>query len=381
MAYILNEQDKELQQQQPFTGSTQGGGLIEGNSSMPSGSALGNKQSGGRFATLQKYLGANQGAGEQLGNQVTQGLRDNIAGAEGAATNVTGNINQLGQDVLNLDPTNPLNQASQAANYGVIDSSQYNQYQNPNSNPFNTTSSNSPLQNIANAYRNAQAGYKPFNTTPTSAGGWGQYLDAVSAHNTNIQNSMNTQLDKLNQHEGLSKYLNANYGGNRDVTKMEGYGDVLSKSDAAREQAGMLGTEEGRFQMIKDIMNPNASRGSGALNQAFLQTSPGGKQIINENVKSAEGIQDRLTGQLNSSMTDRLGKVDTHAKGVRDTTKSGYDKMVGNLQGVIKTANSRATANQKNSNTRDMPGSWTANADNPAAYKARLAALQKLAGR
>jgi hypothetical protein len=296
MPYVVNENDEEGQnpngpQQGPVspTGSGQGTIQLAPSGSVPTGGAAGAgktpSSAGGSFASLDKYITANQGQAQPLANQLTAGINqqyNNLNSANNAA--ITDINNQVStnatpnnyQDTLAQEAANPVSFAS---------------------NPGNVAS----FQNLLNASYSG----------PASAEGTNDYQNQQNAINSAISTGQNVVSTEAGRQNLLAQNEATPTTG---VTALNSA--ILSQSPEA------LNSVEQAYSPFSGLLG-NLQSAAQPIDQQIAQNSTNATQA---NQASNQQIADQING-LNTTLQNNLGPAQTNA----NNAASAYNTLISNI--------------------------------------------------
>lgn len=323
MATILTQEDEENKQQSLSAPLTQSGG-IQGDSLQNAGPAPAQAvqpkpQGSGRFTNLQKYLGANQQAGDKLaggirkkGDEYIGSVREGIDSAQGVQQGIQGERSRIGQagqlaqgiqdDAINVAQNN-LQDVTQLR----LGQNQANQLQGQGTQAIQTLSSGiSPLdqfgQNLGNESGRFQVLQDTFGGSYKPNYNMGQrrldqlFLQAAPDDQLNqLQTDIGSTVGQANQSlSALGKDLNT------------GIGDIrYGAQNAQRDILGAIGS-----------FDPDQRGAFGSLYQDLGTEQGVRKTELQSNVDKARAQLG--TGRLSQDMADMLGLSGGTGYGVMD---------------------------------------------------------------
>lgn len=303
MAYeVQNDDEEELKQQEgvPSGNNTvaagQGSGVVAANTGAQS-QAEG--QGPGQFATIQKYLKANQGQGAPLAEKISGEAVGAASGARSQAEQARGAFEQ---NVQSQVPT--------------VDMSLIQSFARPGEGQKGY-SVRSPASQQGLAYSNPA---------------WSVDVNAAQrAANLNAQ-----------QKEQIKKAANAHYTGPQNIEETGSLLGAYEQAQKAQNLADLSKSEPGRFELLKrTFQTPNYAQGQQRLDQAILQLDPGAKTTLDSmvgKVGNVRGDVDSQAALANQLVAPTVGNIDTQRgavnKGLEDAL-AFYESQLGKgVQGI-----------------------------------------------
>lgn len=247
------------------------------------------QQGSGRFTNLQKYIGANQGAGERMGNQIGKKYDNTLNKQKGDVDSQNSQIAQniqTGKDSLN-EGTGYTNQLK---NIGE---------------GFNTFKSFEDRQGFDDAATQAQQ----FTSSPNF-----NRFQTIQSGNA------------IDNEAALAAQNNAVLAG-------------TNLNTFTQDQLGKVGNDQGRYDLLKDTFGnkKNYSSGNARFDQLFLQNDPSNplnnlSNKFNQGNLAAGQVMNTINNQgkdVNQLLTDETGVV----TGINDQAKATQDAFNTNLYG------------------------------------------------
>lgn len=298
MATIANQYDPDEKEDTNTGGGgdvmqTGGGGTSDDTSG---GGAPQSRATPSGTPNVQQYLAANQGAGEQL----TQGITQNV---QNQADKVNQGVNSA-QNELNtqIDPLQKsLAGGQQVANTAFKDPQKLlNDY-----NAAKTQSSSQPLS------QDQQQGADQYNQF--------QKLN-TGGYNQDIQNLGNAAQQQ--------------------------YGQVQNQFQNFNQNVPSATTEAGRFQLLQNAVGqPNYNQGQQTLDALFLQGQPGGAKQLQQNIGDIRQQTGQSINDVNANVTNKLQALQGLSGQNQDYIKNLFNKGMGDISGNV---NQEYTAAQNN---------------------------------
>lgn len=266
MATIANQYDPNDPNANQNTG---GGGTVmpATSSSAPASGGAGYNAGAGALnrptpsgtPNVQQYLNANQGAGQQL----TQGITNTV---QNQANQVNQGINQA-QNTLNA------------------------QYE-----PLQQNLGSGGQQTIQTAFKDPQS-----------------LLDSYNAAKSQTATSAPLTSDQQTGANQYNQFQNLNTGGynqgiqNYNTAGQQQYNQIQNQVGNLNQVTGSANNEMGRNQLLQQTVGqPNYNQGQQTLDALFLQGQPGGLNTLKNNL---QGIQNGVNQNVNAATADTQSKL------------------------------------------------------------------------
>lgn len=335
-----NQQDPNKQLQTVSTGAGAATSTPGAAGSKPSGTAQpaqpGNAptssqlQGSGRFTNLSKYLNANQEGGQRVAGAIGSNIEGNLNNQQNQSNSY---YTQLGNAISNANQQAQTGSDYQKQLQGIGQNIQQNTLTAP-SPATNTTptvgSTSTPTPGLSAAdqatFNARQAGQQNFDPLSNFATGQGQSLNNYqqflqgNAINTNALNNQQQQ-----------------------------YGNSVNAYNQAAQQAQQnLGSEQGRYQLLQNIVGksaPNYSSSMQGLDQALLARS-GGLQGIQSNVQQqlnqAQQAQSNVANQAQQTQA-AIEQAKSLQSGLGQQSTANQQAYLKMLQSYIDPTNQQRT--------------------------------------
>lgn len=263
-----------------------------------SNTAAGQKSSGmgARVSNLKKYIEANRGAG--MAQKIQSGVEKTRTGIEGDIGTAESALNtQAEAEKARLSKGEQLIKSSNEGGQGLFERGKTEAFANePIKNTLITNTNDSHL------------------ITPTELSG-GRYIDKTDGTVRNADGSPYTP-QQLKTTPDFSQYgqtaadrlaaFNKYKAGETQQLNIENQADLQKKVKDLQTTTGLAGSEEGRFQLLKDTFKkPSYTTGQQRLDQLILQANPEEKQTLLDMQKNvANPVQERLAALMGKKETE-----------------------------------------------------------------------------
>jgi hypothetical protein len=258
----------------------------------------------GRYTNLQKYLGANQGAGERLssgiGSNINKETEKNTKEANTQASNIRAGIDSANQNL------------SRGQGY-------QQQLDNKDFNAQQFVADDNKLQDFSK-FRTNQA--------IDQSGLQNQYNQALSA-TQNTQDALQNRQNQLGNEQGRFNLLKETFGGK---------GAARPNYSTGQQRLDQLFLQSGGSNNIGQLQNQLKSQGSVVnqnLNALQNDTQSGLQNTIKQAGDLSQGLQQK-TGQMETGyITGLEGQVGS-VNDQRNAQRAAYEKYINQLAGKVK---------------------------------------------
>ncbi len=300
------------------------GGAPSASNAAPVANASPKPTSSGRFQNLNAYLKANQNFNKDAGGlagKVNQNLtsksndlQKNFAQSQQDYQTSLNNARQrYDQQFVNNTlgtPTSNINNGSSGINQNPNPSGSGNMGQTPGT--FMTPEVGAPQQNQLTPPSTGNMGQTPENT-----GNMPSTVPAVLQSASSMPSSAQSDIDRFQQ------MLNASYKG---PTSLDPNLNVQASNFA--NLAGQTGSEQGRFNLLKDLYNkPTYSSGQQTLDNLLLQSNPQQLNTLQANRTKANQINNNLR-QAQVQAGVQASDATNEANATREATRNALTGAV-----------------------------------------------------
>lgn len=153
--------------------------------------------------------------------------------------------------------------------------------------------------------------------------------------------------DIVGNADNLKRYntmANARYGGPKELSQVEGFGDLAQKYGKARSYLDNTATDQGRYALLGDLYNrPNYTSGMRNLDQTILQADPNSRNQL-------QGLRDKYSGidddiDVASQEAQRLAQQkQAESSQLRDQLRSATSQQWSGLNDQLTSAMQRENA-------------------------------------